>query len=544
MLAYDEKTGRRVTALLKVPRLRSGAVPSILPNCPAYLGTSCSTRPSPETKKARLEEAALSKALSLSITDQEEYVNKIAFKSLEELLPKLQSIDTDYWTIINRGDSLFICRVDEHPSPNVKFSVVMKPSCAVHVYLNKVEVTKLGKYKIPNMIADTNTLDELLENLRQFDASVVPETSRCSVDIIQLVLSLLTLIVDESFQYVTTLKFLCEQLYLMTLKKFSYSSEFLIFSSLLYNCSPSGYRLLREKGFLILPHWCTIRRILLSKYCSPATEHEDENLLCYIKTKFKSLQAVDKTVMLLIDEIHIKPYFDYKCGNIVGSAFNSKEAATTAFVFMVSSIASAFKDVVHIIPTRCMKADLLHNLIKKVIIGLEKIGFTVICVITDNNAINGKAVSLLSDPPTLSIVYPHPAQSNRPLFFMFDSVHLLKCVRNNWLNQRDVEKTMRFPQFTYDEKSDVSVKILLSPFQTLEKLYSLEADSLLKHSYKLSHKALCPIGIERQNFKYVQQIFNEYTIEALLSLGMKHKLSCYAEVAEFIKKNSGNGGQL
>jgi hypothetical protein len=35
----------------------------------------------------------------------------------------------------------------------------------------------------------------------------------------------------------------------------------------------------------------------------------------------------------MMDEIHIKPYFDYKGGNIVGSAHNSVVAATTAHVF-------------------------------------------------------------------------------------------------------------------------------------------------------------------------------------------------------------------
>ena len=128
----------------------------------------------------------------------------------------------------------------------------------------------------------------------------------------------------------------------------------------------------------------------------------------------------------MVDEIHLKPYFDYKGGNIVGSAFDSSEAATSAFVFMLNSVRSKFKDVVHIIPTKCMKAETLHNILKKVIIGLEKIGFTVFCVVTDNNAINGKAMSFFAHPPKLSIVYRHPYQNDRPLFFMYDSVHLLK----------------------------------------------------------------------------------------------------------------------
>ena len=34
-----------------------------------------------------------------------------------------------------------------------------------------------------------------------------------------------------------------------------------------------------------------------------------------------------------------------------------------------------------------------------------------------------------------SIVYPHPSDNARPLFLILDSVHILKCIRTNWLNQ-------------------------------------------------------------------------------------------------------------
>ena len=42
----------------------------------------------------------------------------------------------------------------------------------------------------------------------------------------------------------------------------------------------------------------------------------------------------------MIDEIHQKPYFDYKNGNIVSLSHNSEEAATNAFAFMLSSVFS------------------------------------------------------------------------------------------------------------------------------------------------------------------------------------------------------------
>jgi len=37
--------------------------------------------------------------------------------------------------------------------------------------------------------------------------------------------------------------------------------------------------------------------------------------------------------MLLVDEIHLQQFFDFKGGNIVGAASNSNEAAKSAFAF-------------------------------------------------------------------------------------------------------------------------------------------------------------------------------------------------------------------
>ena len=92
---------------------------------------------------------------------------------------------------------------------------------------------------------------------------------------------------------------------------------------------------------------------------------------------------------------------------------------------------SKYKDVVHILPTSKIAADDLFIVLKKTIVGLETVGFCVIAVITDNNDINRKALSKFASPPQLYIVYPHPCNAPRPLFFLLDSVHILKCIRNN-----------------------------------------------------------------------------------------------------------------
>ena len=58
-----------------------------------------------------------------------------------------------------------------------------------------------------------------------------------------------------------------------------------------------------------------------------------------------------------------------------------------------------------------------------------------------------------------------------------------------------------------------------APFCTLQKLHALESHSFLKYCYKLTSNALSPNNIERQNVNLVLQIFNEYTVQGLLTLG-------------------------
>ena len=55
----------------------------------------------------------------------------------------------------------------------------------------------------------------------------------------------------------------------------------------------------------------------------------------YIKNKFKLIRQQDTTVSLLVDEIHLKPYIDYKSRNIISLSDNSNKAATCAFAFIM-----------------------------------------------------------------------------------------------------------------------------------------------------------------------------------------------------------------
>ena len=88
---------------------------------------------------------------------------------------------------------------------------------------------------------------------------------------------------------------LYELLNLMTQNKLDYSTE-IIFSLLLYNCSPKGYRLLRDSKNIILPSYSTVKRLTLTTYMNPLIEQHDKNFLMYIKNKFKLLEQKDTTL--------------------------------------------------------------------------------------------------------------------------------------------------------------------------------------------------------------------------------------------------------
>ena len=156
----------------------------------------------------------------------------------------------------------------------------------------------------------------------------------------------------------------------------------------------------------------------------------------------------NNTVSLLVDEVHQKPVFDHKGGNIVGLSDNSNEAATSAFAFMLSSVFLQYNDVVHIMLTIYLLAENFFGGVKHIIISIEEIGFQELSIITENNAIN-KVISFFYFPLNLSIVYLHSVTKSTSLFFLFDSVLLLKCIRN-----KDASKCMLFSKFCHNRNHE------------------------------------------------------------------------------------------
>jgi hypothetical protein len=166
----------------------------------------------------------------------------------------------------------------------------------------------------------------------------------------------------------------------------NFDSEIMVISSMILFISPHAYKLLRSFGIIVLTHPNTLKNMCSNVNVDPKSSH----FLSYIKEKRNSLQSHECYVTLMVDESHIKPYMDYKGGNLVGSAYDSQNLATTAHVFMIQSLLSSFKDVVHILPVNRMDAHKLFKILEIVILGLQSCGFEVVAIVTDNNKISNK----------------------------------------------------------------------------------------------------------------------------------------------------------
>ena len=110
----------------------------------------------------------------------------------------------------------------------------------------------------------------------------------------------------------------------------------------------------------------------------------------------------------------------------------------------------------------------------------------------------------------------NPVNNIDKIYFLFDSVFLLKSVRNNGINLTNTHESFTFPDI------DDNTVILYASFDHLKVLYNRELNSTVKQTFKLTLKSLFPHSIERQNVRLVSKIADDSTAKALVNVCPKH----------------------
>jgi hypothetical protein len=104
----------------------------------------------------------------------------------------------------------------------------------------------------------------------------------------------------------------------------------------------------------------------------------------------------------------------------------------------------------------------------------------------------------------------HPLSSGKRLFFLFDSVHLLKCIQKTtgWAKMT-CENTFSFPIATSGSS------VCQASFSHVRQLYNSEVDIVVKLASGLTHRALYPSNLERQNVQLALKVFDEKVLVGL-----------------------------
>ena len=120
---------------------------------------------------------------------------------------------------------------------------------------------------------------------------------------------------------------------------------------------------------------------------------------------------------------------------------------------MTVSLKKSVPFVVKAIPEVKIEGKWLSEQIDKTLLSLHSLGFHVYAVISDNHSTNvnafQKLVAKYENGDCVNSIW-HPSNKHNKIYFFYDSVHLVKNVRNNLLNS----KRFIFPSFDFNKFYD------------------------------------------------------------------------------------------
>ena len=97
--------------------------------------------------------------------------------------------------------------------------------------------------------------------------------------------------------------------------------------------------------------------------------------------------------------------------------------------------------------------------------------------------------------------------SGSPLYLLFDPVHLIKNIRNNWLTEKT--QTLKFPSNGTQNQERKFAK-----WSDLKELCNIDATKDVRLS-KLTKATVCPSSMEKQKVSLVLNVFWDNTVAAL-----------------------------
>ena len=138
---------------------------------------------------------------------------------------------------------------------------------------------------------------------------------------------------------------------------------------------------------------------------------------------------ISRSRVLLIDEVYVKPTLTYHTDSIFGKAVNKPNSlATTILSFMIVSLFGGPQYLCRILPVYELDSTYLFDQANFILDGVKQANGELIATIFDNNRVNQTFIK--------NLIMNEPWLTKDGMFLLFDFVHILKSVRNNWITEK------------------------------------------------------------------------------------------------------------
>ena len=198
----------------------------------------------------------------------------------------------------------------------------------------------------------------------------------------------------------------------------------------------------------------------------------------FLKNVFSNVEEKMRRCILMLDEIYVNSAMLLHGGHLFGKAVNDpSKLATTILTMMLKCGFGGPEFVAKMLPVVKLDAQFQFKETLSLLENIIDVHGNVLAVIVDGNRVNQKffkKFSKTAGKPWLA----HLKNINKSLYLFYDYVHVLKCVRNNWLTEENGEL-----EFEWNGER------LVAKWNLLRHLYLLESTNLTQLS-KLSETSV------------------------------------------------------
>lgn len=412
-------------------------------------------------------------------TSMDEFIEKCKSTCLITDHKPVMYCDVDNFFISFIHESVVYARVIVHPN----FSV----SC--FSYNTKVNVRDLLGYQCK--LEKWSQLEAIISRTKSSPVNLTTELAHHS--------KLLRYHADNNSEITDKIDFLLNQLEIQgnPSRGKSYTTHQVLLAARLYFASRVGFK--HSRKFIALPHPSTIKRYL-GGFASGDTLEFAQNLIEHTIETVKL-----KHFSVVVDEIHVKPSVRYRGAHVIGKSVDvPNEAAKTVLAVMVKPLADGKSFVARLIPVFNLKPEFLYEQIELVIGLILAAGGHVDAIVADNHMTNRRCFAMFQqDTEYPWIGYSKAADSS--LFLLYDTVHLMKSFRNNWITEGRQQLLLSVPGLN---------EPVLGQWEHVCAIEREERDSPIRCT-TLDFVSCHPSPIARQKMKLFLNVFNEKTVAAL-----------------------------